>query len=98
MLVETQPVDYQTVVVGAAPLLKRLLTRLGVAEAIDRALPFQPDIATTYGALAQVIIVNRMTFQPTPLYGIAEWAAHHRRHVLSARPGVAPRRYHQYLL
>src|SRR5215207_5776874 len=77
MLVETQPVDYQTVVVGAAPLLKRLLTRLGVAEAIDRALPFQPDIATTYGALAQVIIVNRMTFQPTPLYGIAEWAAQH---------------------
>jgi len=77
MLVETQPVDYQTVVVGAAPLLMGLLTRLGVAEAIDRALHFQPEIATTYGALAQVIIVNRMTFQPCPLYGIAEWAARH---------------------
>jgi transposase len=77
MLVETQPVEYQTVVVGAAPLLKSWLTRLGVAEAIDSALPFQPDVATTYGALAQVIIVNRMTFQPCPLYGIAEWAAQH---------------------
>jgi transposase len=77
MLVETQPVEYQTVVVGAAPLLKGWLTRLGVAEAIDSALPFQPDVATTYGALAQVIIVNRMTFQPCPLYGIAEWAAQH---------------------
>src|SRR5918998_5153504 len=77
MLVETQPVEYQTMVVGAAPLLKGLLTRLGVAEAIDGALPFQPDIATTYGALAQVILVNRMTFQPCPLYGIAEWAAQH---------------------
>lgn len=77
MLIETQPVEYQTVVVGAAPLLKGLLTRLGVAEAIDRALQFQPEIATTYGALAQVIIVNRMTLQPCPLYGIAEWAALH---------------------
>ena len=47
MLVETQPVEYQTMVVGAAPLLKGLLTRLGVAEAIDGALQFQPDIATT---------------------------------------------------
>ena len=77
MLVETQPVEYQTMVVGAAPLLKGLLTRLGVAEAIDGALQVQPDIATTYGALAQVILVNRMTFQPCPLYGIAEWAAQH---------------------
>jgi transposase len=77
MLVETQPVDYQTVVVGAAPLLKGWLTRLGVTEAIDSALPFQPDVATTSGALAQVIIVNRMTFQPCPLDGMAEWAAQH---------------------
>src|SRR5215210_8020597 len=77
MLGETQPVEYQTVVVGAAPLLKGWLTRLGVTEAIDRALQFQPDVATTYGALAQVIIVNRMTFQPCPLYGMAEWAAQH---------------------
>ena len=77
MLVETQPVDYQTVVVGAAPLLKGWLTRLGVTEAIDSALQFQPDVATTYGALAQVVIVNRMTFQPQPLYGMAEWAAQH---------------------
>jgi len=77
MLVETQAVEYQTVVVGAAPLLKSLLTRLGVVEAIDRALQYQPDVATTYGTLAQVIIVNRMTFQPQPLYGLADWAAQH---------------------
>jgi transposase len=77
MLVETQAVEYQTVVVGAAPLLKSLLTRLGVVEAIDSALRSQPDIATTYGTLAQVIIVNRMTFQPQPLYGLADWAAQH---------------------
>jgi transposase len=77
MLSQTQPVEYQTLVVGAAPLLKHLLDRLGVAQAIDQALRYQPDIPTTYGTLAQVIIVNRMTFQPQPLYALAEWAAQH---------------------
>jgi transposase len=75
MLSQPQPVEYQSMVVGAAPLLKHLLDRLGVAEAIDRALRYQPDIPTPYGTLAQVIIVNRMTFQPQPLYALAEWAA-----------------------
>jgi transposase len=77
MLIEPQPVEYQTMVVGAAPLVKRLLDCLGVAQAIDSALCYQPDIPTTYGTLAQVIIVNRMTFQPRPLYGVSEWAAQH---------------------
>jgi transposase len=77
MLIEPQPVEYQTMVVGAAPLVKRLLDRLDIAQAIDSALRYQPDIPTTYGTLAQVIIVNRMTFQPRPLYGIAAWAAQH---------------------
>jgi transposase len=77
MLSQPQPVEYQTMVVGAAPLLKQLLDRLGVAQAIDHALRYQPDIPTTYGSLAQVIIVNRMTLQPQPLYALAEWAARH---------------------
>ncbi len=77
MRIAPQPVEYQTMVVGAAPLLKCLLDRLGVAEAIDQALRYQPDIATTYGTLAQVIIVNRLTLQPQPLYALAEWAARH---------------------
>src|SRR5919199_2862517 len=64
-------------VVGTAPLVKRLLDCLGVAQAIDSALCYQPDIPTTYGALAQVISVNRMTFQPRPLYGVAAGAAQH---------------------
>src|ERR687886_1588014 len=77
MLTQPQPVEYQTMVVGAAPLLKHLLDRLGVAQAIDHALRYQPDMPTTYGSLAQVIIVNRMTFQPQPLYALADWAAQH---------------------
>ena len=49
MPVETKRVEYQTIVVGAAYLVKGILTRLGVVEAIDDALTYQPEIATTYG-------------------------------------------------
>jgi transposase len=50
---------------------------LEVVQAIDEALTFQPEVATTYGTLAQVVIVNRMTFEPQPLYQMAAWAARH---------------------
>ena len=65
MPVETSSVnEYETVVVGAAYLVKGILQRLGVVQAIDSALSHQPEIEATYGALAQVIIVNRLSFQP----------------------------------
>jgi transposase len=78
MPVETSSAnEYETVVVGAGYLVKGILQRLGVAQAIDRALSHQPEIEATYGTLAQVIIVNRLSFQPQPLYQLADWAAHH---------------------
>ena len=70
-------VEYETVVVGGAHLVKNMLSRLGVVAAIDEALQFQPEIAATYGQLAQVVITNRLTFQPVPLYQMAEWATQH---------------------
>lgn len=69
--------EYQTLVVGSACLVKQILERLDVTAAIDAALTAQPEIGTTYGALAQVIVVNRMTFDPQPLYRLASWAARH---------------------
>jgi len=71
---ETQAVEYQTVVVGAGYLVKNILERLGVGGVIDQELTYQPEIATTYGVLAQAIIINRLTFAPQPLYHLAEWA------------------------
>jgi transposase len=67
-------VEYETVVVGAAYLVKGILQRLEVVQAIDSALEFQPEVATTYGTLAQVVVANRMTFDPRPLYHLAAWA------------------------
>jgi transposase len=77
MPAKTDVVEYETVVVGAAYLVKGILQRLGFVSVVDEALKFQPDIAATYGILAQVIVVNRLTFQPVPLYHLGDWAAEH---------------------
>lgn len=70
-------VRYETRVVGAGILVKRVLDRLGVVTAIDQALAHQPVAPTTYGALAQVVIVNRLTLNPQPLYQLGPWAQEH---------------------
>jgi transposase len=75
MPTKTNAIEYQTVVVGAAYLVKGILRRLDFVLAIDDVLEHQPEIETTYGTLAQVIVANRLTFQPSPLYDMAGWAA-----------------------
>jgi transposase len=69
--------EYETVVVGAAYLVKNILRKLDFVLAIDDVLTHQPEIGASYGQLAQVIVANRLTFQPVPLYGMGEWAAEH---------------------
>jgi hypothetical protein len=70
-------IEYETKVVGAGYLVKGILDRLGVASAIDAALTHQPAVGTTYGTLAQVVIVNRLAFDPQPLSHLGPWAQQH---------------------
>ena len=70
-------VEYETAVVGAAYLVKGIMMRLGLKQAIDDALEYQPLDDTTYGTLAQVLVVNRMGLQPQPLYRLKEWVIQH---------------------
>lgn len=70
-------VEYSTLQVGVGPLAKDLLENLGIVEIIDNALEYQPEIETTYGILAQVLIINRMSFSPKPLYEMEKWANKH---------------------
>ena len=74
MPTKTKAIEYQTVVVGAAYLIQGILRRLDFVSAIDDELEHQPEIETTYGTLAQVMVANRLTFQPSPLYDMAGWA------------------------
>ena len=77
MPVETQEVEYRTVPIGGALLVKGILNRLNVIAAIDQALQYQPEIAATYGRLAQAVIINRMSYDPQPLYQLPEWVVEH---------------------
>jgi transposase len=77
MPVETNEVEYRTVQIGAALLVKGILNRLGVVQAIDQALQYQPEIAASYGMLAQAVIINRMSLDPQPLYLLPGWVAEH---------------------
>jgi len=70
-------VEYETIQIGGALLVRSLLKELGVVKAIDSALSAQPEIHATYGHLFQVIIVNRLSLDPQPLYRMGEWAAQH---------------------
>ena len=74
---ETNEVEYRTVQIGGALLVKGILNRLDVVAAIDQALAYQPEIATTYGTLAQAVILNRMSLDPQPLYLLPEWVEEH---------------------
>ena len=57
--------------------MKDILDRLGIVEAIDSVMEHQPGIDCTYGTLAQVVIINRLSFDPQPLYALKEWAKLH---------------------
>jgi transposase len=77
MPVETNEEEYRTVQIGAGLLVKGMLNRLGVVQAIDQALKYQPEIAASYGTLAQALIINRMSLDPQPLYLLPEWMVEH---------------------
>lgn len=70
-------VEYETYQIGVAYLVKDILDQLGIVKAIDSVMEHQPEIGATYGTLAQVVIINRLSFDPQPLYGLREWAELH---------------------
>lgn len=70
-------ITYETKLVGVGLLVKEIVTRLGVAEVIDGALRSQPRVGASYGTLAQVVVVNRLTLDPQPVYQLAGWAERH---------------------
>jgi|GEM_PF-6788953 len=37
----------------------------------------RPEIGCSYGTLAQVVIINRLSFEPQPLYALKAWAKLH---------------------
>jgi len=70
-------IEYEIYQIGVAYLVKDILDRLGIVEAIDSVMEHQPEIGSTYGTLAQVVIINRLSFEPQPMYALREWTEEH---------------------
>src|SRR5262245_291859 len=65
-------VTFDTQVVGALPVICDYLERLGLAEAIDRLVPYEGDVPL--GTLAEILIANRL-LRPKALFKVGDWAA-----------------------
>ena len=67
------PEQYVVKTVGALPLLRGLLKRVGLAEVLDRVLPKDPQAYLSVGEVAEMLVANRLS-SPRPLYRVEEWA------------------------
>lgn len=67
------PEQYVVKTVGALPLLRGFLKRVGLAEVLERSLPKDPQAYLSVGDVAEILVANRLS-SPRPLYRIEEWA------------------------
>ncbi len=61
-----------TQVVGALPLVAAMLEQWGLAEVVDRVVPWEGDVAL--GTLVEVLVTNRL-LNPKAMYAVGDWAA-----------------------
>lgn len=72
---------------GALALVAHYLGRLGLAEAVDRALPARGRAQLSHGEVIAVLVANRLT-DPRPLYDIRGWADEQGAHPLLGTPAA----------
>ena len=58
---------------GALPVLREYLERLGVRERVDALAPVRAGGPLTHGEVVVALVANRLT-APRPLYDIVHWA------------------------
>ena len=61
-----------TQVVGALPVVGAMLEQWGLADIVDRVVPWEGEVSL--GTLVEVMVTNRL-LNPQPMYAIGEWAA-----------------------
>jgi transposase len=59
---------------GALPVIRDYLERLGLRERVDALAPVREVAHLTNGAVVEALVANRLT-APRPLYDIVAWAA-----------------------
>jgi transposase len=81
------PAEGTRVLCGALPLVAFYLERLGLAEAVDRALPTHGRAQLTHGEVIAALVANRLC-DPRPLYDIRGWADEQGAHPLLGVPAA----------
>ena len=61
-----------TQVVGALPLVGAVLEQWGLADILDRVVPWEGDVPL--GTLVEVLVTNRL-LNPKAMYSVGDWAA-----------------------
>jgi transposase len=59
-------------VVGALPLVGAMLQQWGLADIVDRVVPWEGDVPV--GTLVEVLVANRL-LNPQAMYAVGSWAA-----------------------
>ena len=72
---------------GALALVARYLERLGLAAAVDRALPTHGRAQLTHGEVIAALVANRLC-DPRPLYDVRGWADEQGAHPLIGTPAA----------
>lgn len=72
---------------GALALVARYLDRLGLAEAVERAIPGHGRAQLTHGEVIAALVANRLT-DPRPLYDVRGWADEQGAHPLLGTPAA----------
>jgi transposase len=72
---------------GTLALVAIYLKRLGVAQAVDRALPTHGRAQLTHGEVICALVANRLC-DPRPLYDIRGWADEQGAHQLLGTPAA----------
>jgi transposase len=72
---------------GALALVACYLARLGLVEAVDRALPTHGRAQLTHGEVICALVANRLC-DPRPLYDIRGWADEQGAHPLLGTPAA----------
>jgi transposase len=72
---------------GALALVAVYLERLGLGEAVDRALPTHGRAQLTHGEVICALVANRLC-DPRPLYDIRGWADEQGAHPLLGTPAA----------
>lgn len=60
-----------TQIVGALPVVGAILEQWGLADILDRVVPWDGDVPL--GTLVEVLVVNRL-LEPKAMYAVGEWA------------------------